>query len=154
VAKKSLPEIYFDEHIKPGVVETFRDLGFKCLLISKMRKYKSRDEKDYIEEIYSEGRVFVTSDIEFAKYVVDNKIKHSGILLIPSGWDSDIVEFATAGLIGIVKGEIEQGGKNALRRLIFYIAEDGFRVVDEKGKDTLLYSVEAFERDLNTEYPD
>ena len=153
MAKKYLPQIYFDEHIKPGVIETFKDEGFRCLLISNTRKYKGRDEKDYIEEIYSEGRVFVTSDLEFADYVLEHKMKHAGILLIPSGWDNDTVEFATAGLIGIIKAEVEQGGKNALRRLIFYIADDGYRVVDEKGKNKLLYSIEAFQRDLDTEYP-
>src|SRR5215213_5578985 len=117
MAKKTLPEFYIDEHIKPGIVETFKELGLKCLLISKARKYAGRDEKDYIGEIYAEGRVFVTSDVEFANYVYDNKIKHAGIVLIPSGWDNEIVEFAAAGLIGIVKGEIQDFGKNALRRL-------------------------------------
>ena len=51
MAKKYLPQIYFDEHIKPGVIETFKDEGFRCLLISNTRKYKGRDAKDSIEEI-------------------------------------------------------------------------------------------------------
>jgi hypothetical protein len=154
MAKKQLPEVYIDEHIKPGIVATFKELGFKCLLIAKTRKYAGRDEKDYIEEIYSEGRLFATSDVAFANYVHDNKIKHAGIILIPSGWDDETVEFATAGLLGIVRGEIQEFGKNALRRLIFYIAADGFRVVDEKGEDHLLLSVDAYRQDLETEYPD
>jgi hypothetical protein len=151
--KKQLPEVYIDEHIKPGIIDTFKELGFKCLLIAKTRKYAGRDEKDYIGEIYSEGRLFATSDIEFATYVDENKIKHAGIILIPSGWDDDILDIALTGLLGIVMGEIEEYGKNALRRLIFYIAEDGFRVVDEKGKNHLLLSVDRYRQDLETEYP-
>jgi hypothetical protein len=54
--KKVLPQVYFDEHIKPPVVDSFRAEGFKCVLISKTRKYAGRDEKDYIEEIYAEGK--------------------------------------------------------------------------------------------------
>jgi hypothetical protein len=154
VPKKQLPEVYIDEHIKPGIVDTFKELGFKCLLIAKTKKYAGRDERDYIGEIYSEGRLFVTGDVEFVTYVDENKVKHAGIILIPSGWDDEIVEFALAGLLRIVRGEIREFGKNALRRLIFYIAEDGFRVVDGKGEDTLLLSVEAFRQDLETEYPD
>jgi hypothetical protein len=152
--KDKLPAAYIDEHIKPVVVETFKELGFKCISISKTRKYAGRDEKEYIGEIYSEGRLFATSDVEFANYVYDNRVKHAGIILIPPAWDDEIVEVALLGLLGIVRGEIEEHGKNALRRLIYYIAEDGFRVTDEKGEDHLLLSVEAYRQDLETEYPD
>ena len=80
MAKKVLPQVYFDEHIKPPVVDMFRKVGFKCVLISKTRKYAGRDEKDYIEEIYAEGKPFVTSDLEFVfDHVLARNVKHAGV---------------------------------------------------------------------------
>ena len=35
MGKKALPELYLDDHIKPGVLEGFEEEGFKCLLIAK-----------------------------------------------------------------------------------------------------------------------
>ena len=42
-----------------------------------------------------------------------------------------------AGLAYTTKLLIQGLGKNALRRHIIYIAEDGLRVLDDKGKDDL-----------------
>ena len=75
MAKRDLPKLYFDEHVKPDVIMAFKEEGFKCLLISKTSKYAGRDEKDYIQEIYAEEKVFVTGDIEFIRYVVANKTR-------------------------------------------------------------------------------
>jgi hypothetical protein len=147
--KPPLPQLYFDEHIKQVVVDTFKEQGFKGLLISNTRKYAERDEKDYIQEIYAEGRVFVTSDVEFFYYLLDNKVKHAGVVLIPPGLTDDENQLGAFELAGLLKGYIDSGGKHALRRLIFYIAADGFRVVDDAGKDQLLYSWEALERDYD-----
>ena len=148
MARRDLPPIYFDEHIKQVVIETFKEQGFKCLLIAKTKKYAGRDEKDYIEEIYAEGNVFATSDVDFFHYLLDNKIKHAGIVVIPPGFDNDSAAYGAGVMANILKEFIDIGGKNALRRLVFYIAEDGFRVFDDKGADTLLYSITEMERDL------
>src|SRR5215217_1562515 len=141
--KPPLPQLYIDEHIKQEVIDTFKEQGFKCLLIANTRKYAGRDEKDYIEEIYAEGRVFVTSDVGFFHYLLDNKVKHAGVVLIPPGLADEDAEFGSYVMAGLLQGFIESDGKHALRRLVFYIAPDGFRVVDDTGDDELLYSWEA-----------
>jgi hypothetical protein len=53
---------YFDEHIHPGVVNAFREQRFKCILISKTRKYAGLDEREYIQHIRAEGAFFVTGN--------------------------------------------------------------------------------------------
>ena len=89
MAKPALPAVYFDEHIKPDVIEAFAEEGFKCLRISKTKKYAGRDEKDYIKEIYAEGKLFTTADIAFIDDVREQKIKHAGIVGIPPHSDRE-----------------------------------------------------------------
>ena len=67
--KPSLPQIYCDVHIKPGAIEAFTKRGLKCIRISDTSKYKDRDEKDFIGEIYAEGKLFSTGDLAFTEYV-------------------------------------------------------------------------------------
>jgi uncharacterized protein YbcV (DUF1398 family) len=149
--RRNLPQIYIDEHIKEGVVDTFTDKGFKCIFIAKTRKYAGRDEKDYIEEIYREGRLFATSDFEFADFVVVNKKKHAGIILLPSKWHDDIIELLVYEISDFIKTYIDELGKHAFRRLIVYVAEDGIHLIDEKGDDTILYSVDLLAQDYGVE---
>src|SRR5215217_4358780 len=150
VPKKTLPEIYVDEHIKPPVIEAFEECGFKCIQISKTKKYAGRNEDDYIEEIYSEGRLFATSDVQFRKRVLakKNKVKRAGIVEIPPDVDYEDIGRVIGLLAGCVEGYIEAFGKNSLRNHVLYVAHDGFHLVDEKGKDLLRYSFEALDIDL------
>ena len=139
MAKKVLPPVYFDEHIKPPVVGKFRDEGFKCVMIAKTKKYAGRKEQEYIGEIYAEGKPFVTSDMEFVDdHVVAHNVKHAGIIEIPKDFnDAWAGDYHTV-LAHTAKIFIREYGKNALRRHIIYIAEDGFRIMDDEGKDHLL----------------
>src|SRR5919202_1114114 len=141
MAKRDLPKLYFDEHVKPDVIMAFKEGGFKCLLISKTSKYAGRDEKDYIQEIYAEEKVFVTGDIEFIRYVVANKIKHAGILGVPSTWDNEIAGKASAALAGLVKTRVRQLGKNSLKKVVLYVDDDGYHVI-AKGIQRLVYSMD------------
>lgn len=138
MAKKVLPQIYFDEHIKPPVVDKFREAGFKCVMIANTKKYAGREEQDYIEEIYAEGKPFVTSDLEFVDdYVLEHNVKHAGIIAIPKDYNNPSDGDLHIGLALIAKELIRGLGKNALRRHIVYIGVDGLRVIDDKGKDDL-----------------
>ena len=142
MAKRDLPQIYFDEHIKPDVIEAFKDEGFKCLLIAKTRKYAGKDEKDYIMEIYAEGKLFATSDVAFISYVLEQNIKHAGIVGIPPDSDKTTRNDVSV-LAEIIKAYISGGGKNILRKSIIYVARDGYRLIDPQGKGTLLLSWDA-----------
>jgi hypothetical protein len=139
MAKKLLPQVYFDEHIKPPVVDKFREEGFKCVMIANTRKYAGREEQDYIREIYAEGKPFVTCDLEFVDdHVLEHNVKHVGIILIPKVYNDASAGDHHAALAYMAKVFIKEHGRNALRRHIIYIAEDGFRVIDDKGEDLLL----------------
>ena len=150
MAKKTLPQIYVDEHIKPPVIEACEECGFKCIRISKTKKYAGREEKDYIQDIYAEGKLFVTNDVKFRRYVVANNVKHAGIVEMPQNLDYERMITVTAVLAGCVEGYVEELGRNSLRKHVFYIANDGFHIIDENGKDQLWYSAEAFDIDLGT----
>jgi hypothetical protein len=138
MAKKSLPQVYFDEHIKPPVVEKFREESIKSVMIANTKKYVGREEQDYIGEIYAEGKPFVTSDSEFVlDHVIEHDAKHAGIILIPKVYNDASAGDHHAMLAYILKVFIKEHGRNALRRHIIYIAEDGFRIIDDRGNHLL-----------------
>ena len=139
MAKKSLPQVYFDEHIKPPVVEKFREESIKSVMIANTKKYVGREEQDYIGEIYAEGKPFVTSDSEFVlDHVIEHDAKHAGIILIPKVYNDASAGDLHTGLVRIAKTYIQELGRNALRKHIIYIANDGIRIMDNKGQDDLL----------------
>jgi len=51
--KPPLPKIYCDVHIKPGAIEAFTEVGFKCIRIPQS-KYRGIDEHDFIGDLYAE----------------------------------------------------------------------------------------------------
>src|SRR3712207_905382 len=102
MSKPPLPRIYCDVHIKPGAIEAFAEQGFKCIRIPNS-KYRERDEKDFIEEIYAEGDLFATGDLEFTEYVRENDIKHAGIIEVPPGLDNEEANWAADALAKIIK---------------------------------------------------
>ena len=144
--KTPLPQIYCDVHIKPGAIEAFTEQGFKCIRIPSS-KYRGQDEKDFIRDLYAEGALFATGDLEFTEYVRENNVKHAGILEIPPHYDNEEANWTADGLAKIAKEHIHQLGKHALRRHIIYLAHDGFRIIDDKGNDELFLSLERIERD-------
>jgi hypothetical protein len=139
-ARRPLPTMYLDEHINSKLLWVFRQQKFRAVLISRTAKYSGRDEKDYIGRIKSEGAVFCTMDIEFVEYVVQNRIKHAGIVLLPSNWDIDTLTFASAGTAGAIRGMIENKGRSFINNKVFYIADDGYHII-ENSKDRLDYSL-------------
>lgn len=130
---------YFDEHIHPSAISAFKEQGYKCILISKTRQYAGVDERNYIQQIRSEGAFFVTGDVEFIEDVIRQKIKHAGIILIPTGWEDDLLYLAAAGIAGYVLGFIDREGRRSLYDKIFSIEDDGYHIT-EKGIDKLGYS--------------
>ena len=138
---------YFDEHIHPSVVNAFREQRYKCILISKTRKYAGLDEREYIQHIRAEGAFFITGDAEFVKDVIRQKIKHAGIVLIPTGWEDDTMELAAAGMAGFVLGFIDREGRRSLYDKVFAIEDDGYHIT-VKGINKLEYSIDRLEIDL------
>src|ERR687885_1999911 len=104
-------------------------MGSGHLPIAKTKKYAGRDEKDYIKEIYAEGKLFATGDIAFIEYVREQSIKHAGIVWIPPPSAEETPLEIVSVLAQIIKWFIKDHGKNALRRLIVYIGKDGYRLI-------------------------
>jgi len=148
MSKKKPIVAYFDEHIRPSVVNSFREQRIKCLLISKTRKYAGVDEREYIQQIRAEGAFFVTGDAEFVKDVIRQKIKHAGIVLIPTAWEDDLIGYIAAGIAGFVLGFIDREGRRSLYDTIFSIEEDGFHIIVE-GIDKLEYSFDRMIIDVD-----
>ena len=79
--------------------------------------------------------------------VIRQKIKHAGIILIPTGWEDDLLGFAAAGIAGYVLGFIDREGRRSLYDKIFSIEDDGYHIT-EKGIDKLGYSTDRMELDI------
>jgi hypothetical protein len=146
VAKKSLPQIYADEHIKPGAVEGFTEVGFKCIRISES-KYRELDEHEFFRYLYAENALLATGDLEYVQHAREQNFKHAGILEILPDLDNGEANWAADGLAKIARVHIQMYGKHALRKHILHYANDGVRITDDKGDDSLFYSWEAIERD-------
>ena len=136
--------IYFDEHIHHGLLGSFKLMGFRCVHIGGGKKYQARDERDFISEMASEEAIFVTADKEFVEDVIEQGIRHAGIVFVPTGWEDRTLEFAAAGMAGILRGAIEADGRKHLHNQIYAINDDGYYLI-EKGKARLLSSTTKIE---------
>ncbi len=150
VRKKSskLPSIYLDENVSPKVETAFKPV-FRTFQISHHKKFKGKDEKDYIAELYSANGIFVTSDAEFVEYVQDNNIKHAGIILLPE----QMTQEEKTLFAEIVGGYIKGGCDSSLftfRNFIFYPGHDGLRTIN-KGKDEMEFSWDWLSRAIEDE---
>lgn len=85
---KQLPSICLDEHVHPNVADSFRT-SYRTIEVAQTNKFKARDERDFITELFQENTIFVTSDREFVDEAVDKNLKHAGIIFIPNSMDLD-----------------------------------------------------------------
>ena len=130
--------IYLDEHIPSEIKATFQEMKLRTLEIAKTRKYAGRDEFDYIHELLSENAIFITSDLKFIKQVVEQDVKHAGIVHIPEDADKEEkIAFAWVAA-GVIKGLLEKPAIS-LHDTIVYSDHDGLHFL-KKGKDSLIIS--------------
>lgn len=137
--KKSriLPSIYIDENLPPSVAAAFRP-DFRTIEISRNSKFKGRDEKDYIAELYSDNGIFVTSDASFINYVVDNGVKHAGIVYVPEQMTIEEKVLFAEITGGFIRGSCASSPFTS-RNFVFYPAHDGLRTIS-RGKNELEFS--------------
>ena len=134
---RELPAIFIDENIIPDVIIAFRP-NFRTFEISHQNKFKGKDEKDYIAELYASNGIFITSDAKFVNYVLDNGIKHAGIVLIPEQMTNSEKSFFADIVCGFIKGGCSSS-PFTFRNFVFYPAHDGLRTIN-KGNDKLEFS--------------
>lgn len=123
--KRNLPTIYLDEHIAPEVTEVFKST-FRIVEISKSKRFKGRDELEYLPDLYAENGMFVTSDMPFVNAVRDNHIRHAGIVYIPNEIADDEKIFVAELISGFVRGACS-ASRFGLRNRIIYPGYDGIR---------------------------
>jgi hypothetical protein len=143
--RRRLPSVYVDEHMDRAVAKVFR-YSFRTVEVSRDRKLQGRDERDYLQDLYRDNAIFVTSDIRFSREMLERDVKHAGIVYIPDQMAPDEkVIFAW-----IAREYIEwrcDEGPFAMRRQVIYPANDGLRVATAKEHD-LEFSWDRFRRQL------
>ena len=136
-SRKKLPSMCVDEHMDPKVAAAFRET-FRTLEVSRTHRLRGREESDYIDELYRENAIFVTSDAEFVNNAVEHGLKHAGIIFIPESMTiSEKVLFAEI-VGGFVRGGCS-GSPFSFRGSVLYPAHDGLRTILSQ-KDKLEFS--------------
>ncbi len=131
--------VYIDEHLPSELKNPFQEASLRTIEIAKTKKYAGRDEFDYIHELLSENAIFVTSDSEFIRKVIDYDTKHAGIVHIPEvGEKSE--KIALAQLIAeFIRGLLDSSS-SSVHNKILYLSHNGLHM-RENGKDTLVISL-------------
>lgn len=97
--------------------------------IGKTRRFRGRDEADYLPELYRENAVFATADRAFLE--ANETHRHAGIVWVPEPKDA-IAEFAAEAILRIV----DERGIHGMRGVVMFPANDGFHVHDgARGED-------------------
>jgi hypothetical protein len=135
--RKNLPSVYLDQHIDRDLAAVFRPL-FRTVEVSQTASLCGRDEADYLPELYADNGIFVTSDEAFVRRVLDDELRHAGIVFIPTQMKkSEKLLFAEI-VCGFLQGACSNS-RFALRNQVIYPANDGLRSI-AGGKDELEFS--------------
>jgi hypothetical protein len=141
------PMILADEHVNPGVIKAVEDLGwFKVLRASHDRRFRGRDEWEYVGELRSLNIVLLTQDSEFVQHVVADQVRHAGIIWLPTGWDVEELASAVAAACGLLRGLFDDGVHGA-RDIVIRVEYDGIRTI-VNGRERLVWSVDQMKRDI------
>lgn len=147
MTKKPAPAILADEHILAPVIEAVERLGwFKVLRATRDRRFRGRDEWDYVRELRSLNIVFLTQDGEFVRHVVSDRVHHAGIIWLPAGWNVEELSFAVAPACGALRGYLDAGGQGA-HDIVIRVEYDGIRTI-ENGRERLTWSLEQIKHDM------
>ena len=130
--------VYLDEHLPSEIKNPFQEANLRTLEISKTKKYAGRNEFDYINELFRENAVFVTCDLEFVKWILDQNAKHAGIVYIPEVGNKE-EKIALVQLVAVFIRGLLDVSSSSVRNKIFYLALDGLHII-ENGKDKLVIS--------------
>jgi hypothetical protein len=130
VAKRKLPSICIDEHLRPELKAIFRDEGFRAIRANESR-YKGRDEIHYLGEMYARNEAFVTADGDFVNHLVASRIRrHAGVVWIPKQLDHEPQDGFAELAASAIKFQVGREGTFAMRGLVLYPSKDGLTVFD------------------------
>lgn len=130
MAKRRLPGICIDEHLPPDVKGQFVEEGFRVIRANESR-YKSRDEREYLAEMYSLNEIFVTADEEFVDDVIDSGFRrHAGIVWLPTDLDDEQRTGFADLAAGLIKFHVREVGPFTMRGHILYPTAEGPTLFD------------------------
>lgn len=144
---KRRPSICLDEHLHPRVAEAFKGT-FRTIEVSRTNRFKGRDELQYISELYRENAIFVTSDGVFIGEVVENGLRHAGLIFVPQQMTLDEKVLFAEIVCGFVRGGCT-ASPFAFRGRILHPAHDGLRTIFSK-RDELEFSWDWLSQMLGT----
>jgi len=127
-----------DEHVHPNVTAAF-GLQLRTVEASRVWRFRGRDERDYLQELYKDNVVFATSDRVFVNEVLGTPRKHAGIVYLPnesSGHDLEI--FAEVASIFIAGGC--RSSPRAFHNCVLYPTKEGIYLVKGDKPSELVFS--------------
>lgn len=134
---RKLPSVYLDEHVAPEIAQIFRGY-FRAVEIAKTARFKNRDERGYLSELYALNGVFITSDRGFLEWVIRARPKHAGFIYVPTDLTAGTkIEFAEA--VAWFLRNVCRYSVTAFRGDVIYPTIDGPHLI-RSGQDTLLIS--------------
>ena len=128
--RRQLPSICVDEHIAPQVADAFRP-DFRVIEVAKTSRFKGRDEKDFLPELYRENAVFVTSDAAFVERAIEVGMRHAGIVYVPPQLAEDEKVFIAEVVAALLKAEC-MSSPHAFRDCVAYPGYDGLHVIRDE----------------------
>lgn len=139
---KNHPTICVDEHLSPQVTASFRRI-MPTIHAGKHHKYRGRDERDYLEDMYSKNIVFATSDMEFVGDIYYSRTRHAGIVYLPVHMSEDEKRFFAEVAATYILGGTKDSAF-AFRGYILYPGHDGVRLAKNGDKPELALSWDSF----------
>jgi hypothetical protein len=122
---------------------------FRILLASKSKRFRGRDERDYIQELRAENIAFVTQDGEFVEAVISDGVRHAGIVWLPGRADRGELAASAAVGLGRLRGLLDYGGR-AANDYIVKVDHQGLaviwrgRTVESSSIEQITFEVEEY----------
>jgi hypothetical protein len=145
--KRRLPVICIDENLGPAVAAAFRP-EFRVVEIAKTSRFKGREEREYLAELYRENAVFVTSDGDFVNDAVERDLRHAGIVYVPSKMTHDEKVYFAEVVGGFIRGG-SVSSPHVFRGCVLYPGYDGLRAIRSK-IDNMEFSWDLLSQMLNS----
>ena len=136
-SRRRLPTICVDEHIPPVIVDVFRD-HFRVIEARNDSRFKGRDERAFVMDLYAENAIFVTSDRVFAEEFARQRRQHGGAVLLPTSYSMDDRVLLAQIVVGLILGRCSRSAFG-MRNQVALPRDDGLHVT-LAGRDFLEYS--------------
>ena len=111
--------------------------------IAKSKNFEGRKEQEFIsKELYRDNGIFITNDLDFINYALEERPKNSGIVYVGNFKNDDLINYSKV-IAGFLWGATEYSSYN-LRNQILYPAPEGLYMMI-KGKDEFIFSWDSLD---------